>query len=89
METYLDGTGYNTYGTGNQYPEVGYWILRGDTKLIQFGKISAQRLVITAEKVWSDWVYRPTLKTRLHVLYNKLFSLLSGKVLLLVFNYYI
>jgi hypothetical protein len=26
-------TGYNTYGTGNQYPEVGYWILRGDTKL--------------------------------------------------------
>ena len=22
METYLDGTGYNTYGTGNQYPEV-------------------------------------------------------------------
>ena len=24
METYLDGTGYNTYGTGNQYPEVGY-----------------------------------------------------------------
>jgi hypothetical protein len=29
METYLDGTGYNTYGTGNQYPEVGYWILRG------------------------------------------------------------
>jgi hypothetical protein len=33
METYLDGTGYNTYGTGNQYPEVGYWILRGDTKL--------------------------------------------------------
>ena len=31
METYLDGTGYNTYGTGNQYPEVGYWILRGDT----------------------------------------------------------
>jgi hypothetical protein len=20
METYLDGTGYNTYGTGNQYP---------------------------------------------------------------------
>jgi hypothetical protein len=29
----LDGTGYNTYGTGNQYPEVGYWILRGDTKL--------------------------------------------------------
>ena len=36
METYLDGTGYNTYGTGNQYPEVGYWyywILRGDTKI--------------------------------------------------------
>jgi hypothetical protein len=33
METYLDGTGYNTYGTGNQYPEMGYWILRGDTKL--------------------------------------------------------
>jgi hypothetical protein len=33
METYLDGTGYNTYGTGNQYPEVGYWILRGDTKV--------------------------------------------------------
>ena len=33
METYLDGTGYNTYGIGNQYPEVGYWILRGDTKL--------------------------------------------------------
>jgi hypothetical protein len=33
METYLDGTGYNTYGTDNQYPEVGYWILRGDTKL--------------------------------------------------------
>ena len=33
MKTYLDGTGYNTYGTGNQYPEVGYWILRGDTKL--------------------------------------------------------
>ena len=33
METYLDGTGYNTYGTGNQYPKVGYWILRGDTKL--------------------------------------------------------
>ena len=31
MKTYLDGTGYNTYGTGNQYPEVGYWILRGDT----------------------------------------------------------
>jgi hypothetical protein len=30
METYLDGTGYNTYG--NQYPEVEYWILRGDTK---------------------------------------------------------
>jgi hypothetical protein len=29
METYLDGTGYNTYGTGNQYPEVGYCILRG------------------------------------------------------------
>jgi hypothetical protein len=29
--SYLDGTGYNTYG--NQYPEVGYWILRGDTKL--------------------------------------------------------
>jgi hypothetical protein len=25
----LDGTRYNTYGTGNQYPEVGYWILRG------------------------------------------------------------
>jgi hypothetical protein len=25
----VDGTGYNTYGTGNQYPEVGYWILRG------------------------------------------------------------
>jgi hypothetical protein len=23
METYLDGTGYNTYGIGNQYPEVG------------------------------------------------------------------
>ena len=22
MKTYLDGTGYNTYGTGNQYPEV-------------------------------------------------------------------
>jgi hypothetical protein len=33
MKTYLDGTGYNTYGTGNQYPEGGYWILRGDTKL--------------------------------------------------------
>jgi hypothetical protein len=33
METYLDGKGFNTYGTGNQYPEVGYWILRGDTKL--------------------------------------------------------
>ena len=33
METYLDGTGYNTYGTGTQEPEVGYWILRGDTKL--------------------------------------------------------
>ena len=33
METYLDGAGYNTYCTGNQYPEVGYWILRGDTKL--------------------------------------------------------
>ena len=33
METYLDGTGYNTYGTGNQYPDVGYWIIRGDTKL--------------------------------------------------------
>jgi hypothetical protein len=34
METYLDGTGYNTYTTGNQYPEVGYWILmQGDTKL--------------------------------------------------------
>ena len=33
METYLDGTGYNTYGTGNQYPEVAHWILRGDTKL--------------------------------------------------------
>jgi hypothetical protein len=32
METYLDGTGY-TYGTANQYPEVGYWILRRDTKL--------------------------------------------------------
>jgi hypothetical protein len=32
METYLDGTGYNTYG--NQYPEVGYWILREDTKLL-------------------------------------------------------
>ena len=32
METYLDGTGYNNYG--NQYPEVGYWILRGDTKLL-------------------------------------------------------
>jgi hypothetical protein len=31
METYLDVTGYNTYG--NQYPEAGYWILRGDTKL--------------------------------------------------------
>jgi hypothetical protein len=31
METYLNGTGYNTYG--NQYPEVGYWILRVDTKL--------------------------------------------------------
>jgi hypothetical protein len=29
METYLDGAGHNTYGTGNQYPEVGYWILRG------------------------------------------------------------
>jgi hypothetical protein len=29
METYLDGTGYNAYGTGNKYPEVGYWILRG------------------------------------------------------------
>ena len=29
METYLDGAGYNTYCTGNQYPEVGYWILRG------------------------------------------------------------
>jgi hypothetical protein len=29
METYLDGTGYNTYGTGNQYPEVGYWIQGG------------------------------------------------------------
>jgi hypothetical protein len=29
VETYLDGTGYNTYATGNQYPEVGYWILRG------------------------------------------------------------
>ena len=24
-----DGTGYNTYG--NQYPEVGYCILKGDT----------------------------------------------------------
>ena len=34
METYLDGTGYNTYGIGNQYPEVGYWILRGDTILV-------------------------------------------------------
>jgi hypothetical protein len=31
METYLDGTGYNTYGTQDQ--EVGYWILRRDTKL--------------------------------------------------------
>ena len=29
METYLDGMWYNIYGTGNQYPEVGYWILRG------------------------------------------------------------
>ena len=29
METYFDGTGYNTYGTGNQYPEVGHWILGG------------------------------------------------------------
>jgi hypothetical protein len=28
-----DGTGYNTYGTGSQYSEVGYWILRRDTKL--------------------------------------------------------
>ena len=35
METYFDGTGYNTYGTDNQYPEVAYGILRGggDTKL--------------------------------------------------------
>ena len=33
METYLDGTRYNTYGTGNQYPEVGYWNLGGGTKL--------------------------------------------------------
>jgi hypothetical protein len=32
METYLDGTGY-TYGSANQCPEVGYWILRRDTKL--------------------------------------------------------
>jgi hypothetical protein len=31
MESYLDGTGYNTYG--NQYPEMENWILRGDTKL--------------------------------------------------------
>ena len=36
MKTYLDGTGYNTYGTDNQYPEVGYWILRGDSKLYKF-----------------------------------------------------
>jgi hypothetical protein len=27
METYLDRKEYNTYV--NQYPEVGYWILRG------------------------------------------------------------
>ena len=25
----MDGTGYNTYGTGNHYPEVGYCIFRG------------------------------------------------------------
>ena len=31
-ETYLDGTGY-TYGTANQCPEMGYWILKRDTKL--------------------------------------------------------
>ena len=31
--TQLDGTGYNTYGTSYQYPEVRYWILRGDTNL--------------------------------------------------------
>jgi hypothetical protein len=28
---YLDGMVYNTYD--NQYPEVGYWILMGDTRL--------------------------------------------------------
>jgi hypothetical protein len=33
METYLDGTGNYTYGTANQCPEVGYWILKTDTKL--------------------------------------------------------
>ena len=36
METYLEWMGQGIilmHGTGNQYPEVGYWILRGDTKL--------------------------------------------------------
>jgi hypothetical protein len=33
MEIYFDRMGYNIYGTGNQYPEVGYWILRRVTKL--------------------------------------------------------
>ena len=37
METYLDGTRYNTYGTGNQYPEVGYWILRGGYQTLNPG----------------------------------------------------
>jgi hypothetical protein len=37
-------TGYNTYG--NQYPETGYWILRGDTKLFWWDLIRDSRPVV-------------------------------------------
>jgi hypothetical protein len=45
METCSDGTGYNTYGTGNQYPEVGYWILRGDLENWCNLRISSREVV--------------------------------------------
>ena len=70
METYLDGTVYNTYGTGNQYPEVGYWILRG---------------ILNFESWYPSWIPRKNINFRPCISFI-LLAFISRKVLEIMFT---
>lgn len=50
MEIYFDRMGYNIYGTGNQYPEVGYWVFRWDAKTLNPGYLD--RIYSFLNKKW-------------------------------------